>query len=187
MDYNFKATWVALTPQQSLADATTCPQGIKDLIGDDASSVEWISEDQGCLQSNEGRLSWHADVVKDGKKTKTIHGSWGCYCNANQPTQKLRAGMHMTAMSAPLYEPCSSDGDCFGCATKCGDLGDGTKRCGATLSEEAKAACYTGAFSPAHLHMAGWVANPNTYEFSPTSSGVPGSSSIYNRDVNLLC
>lgn len=175
------------TPQPSLTDATSCPQGIKDLLGDDASSVEWIAEDQGCLQSNENRLAWTVEVVKDGKKTKTAHGSWNCYCSANQPTQKLKAGMYLTVYSAPLYEPCSSDGDCYGCAATCGDRGDGQKHCGAGQSEEATRACYTGAFSPAHLHVAGRVANPNTYEFSPTSSRVPRSSSTHNRDVNLLC
>ena len=96
------------------ADEATCPDSLKDIIGD--GSVGWLSEDKGCLQSN--------------KKTKTGHGSWGCFCDNGNPSQKLRAGMYLSSYSAPLYEPCSSDGDCYGCAPTCGDRGDGQKVCG---------------------------------------------------------
>lgn len=110
------------------ADAATCPDSLKNIVGD--GSVEWLSEDKGCLQSNENRLGWHFEVWKDGKKTKTGHGSWGCFCDNGNPSQKLRAGMYLSSYSAPLYEMCSSDGDCYGCAPTCGDRGDGMKVCG---------------------------------------------------------
>ena len=137
-----------------MADAATCPQSIKDALGDDIASVEWVSEDKGCLQSNENRLHWVLQVVKDGKKIKTASMSWGCYCSANQPTNKLRPGMYLTAYSGPLYELCSSDGACSGCAPTCRDRGDGQKYCRGGANDEDDGACYTGAYSHACLHVA---------------------------------